>query len=63
MVPAYNSLALAQSLVNNHVLVELHMYPLGHHGLATADTITNAVEFPDVKNWVNQAIYFIKNRV
>ena len=62
-VPAYNSLALAQSLVDNHVLVELHMYPLGHHGLATADTITNQMDYPDIKNWINQAIYFIKNRV
>lgn len=63
LVPPYNSLELAQQLVNNNVTVELHMYPKGHHGLATCDTMTNEKDFSDVKNWIGQAIYFLKNRV
>ena len=63
LVPAYNSLSLAQALVDNNVTVELHMYPKGHHGLATADSITNDKDHVDVKNWISQALFFVKNRL
>lgn len=60
LVPALNSLILAQKLLENKVEVELHMYPHGVHGLALANEITNVVE-KDVQNWIINVIRFIKN--
>lgn len=33
LVPAQNSLQLAMKLRDNNVMFELHVYPLGHHGI------------------------------
>ncbi|MBQ6951603.1 MAG: alpha/beta hydrolase [Clostridia bacterium] len=33
LVPAQNSLQLAMALRDNDVMFELHVYPLGHHGI------------------------------
>ncbi len=68
LVPAYNSLTLAQELVNHNIMVELHMYPTGPHGLALANDNTTIMDktptdYPDVHTWIEHAIYFIKNRI
>lgn len=68
LVPAYNSLALAQALVNNNIMCELHMYPTGPHGLSLADnntTLSNGTptNYEDVHTWIKHCIYFIRNRI
>ena len=40
VVPVQNSLYYAQALAENKVPFELHIYPFGEHGIATADTLT-----------------------
>lgn len=62
-VPPLNSIMMAEALMKNNVMTELHVYPKYNHGLATADNITNQSDFTDVKTWIDHAIYFIKNRV
>lgn len=39
-VPVMNSLLYAQALAENRIPFELHVYPLGEHGLATSDDQT-----------------------
>ncbi len=41
VVPVENSFIYAQALSHNQVPFELHIYPYGSHGLATADDMTN----------------------
>lgn len=47
-VPVNNSLLYAQALAANNVPFELHVYPYGKHGLATADLWTNTQIPPEV---------------
>lgn len=65
LVPPYNSLSFAQALVDKNVPVELHMYPLGNHGLALADNNTtssfNKTDYPDVHTWIKHSIYFLRH--
>lgn len=68
LVPPYNSLVLAQTLVDNNIPVELHMYPIGAHGLALANNNTclkdkTKTDYPDAHTWIKHSIYFIKNRI
>ena len=39
-VPVQNSLCYANALAENQIGFELHIYPFGPHGVATADTLT-----------------------
>ena len=39
-VPVNNSLCYAKALAENKISFELHIYPYGSHGLATADILT-----------------------
>ncbi len=63
-VPVKNSIAFASALAENRVQFELHVYPYGWHGLATADEVTNGV---DIKNspayycrtWIDESIKFL----
>ena len=58
VVPYMNTLLYAQALYKNKVPVELHIYPYGPHGLATADPVTCADLTPDsarAKDWIRQA--------
>ena len=68
LVPPYNSLVLAQTLVDNNIPVELHMYPVGVHGLALADNNTclrdkTKTDYPDAHTWIEHCLYFLKNRI
>ena len=51
-VPVVNSLLYANGLVENNIPVELHIYPLGGHGLSTCDkqTIDNMTAVIDYNN-------------
>lgn len=61
-VPVVNSLLYAQALSQHSVPFALHIYPYGHHGLATVDKQTNntvspayalgADWLPQVKQWL-----------
>ncbi len=54
-VPVANSLLYAQTLSDNRIPFELHVYPYGRHGLSTADHHTNAEIPPEVacvKDWL-----------
>lgn len=64
-VPPYNSLTLAQNLINNQITVELHMYPRGQHGLALANNNTTTkykmqTNFPEVQTWIPHSISFVE---
>ena len=39
-VPVENSLFFVSALHQHNVPVEFHLYPVGHHGLSTADKLT-----------------------
>ena len=71
-VPVNNSLFLAQSLAEQKVLFELHVYPTGDHGLALSDErTTRFVDGAYKKNmlekrpraWVADSILFLKETV
>lgn len=49
VVPVNNSLMYAQALAAHSVPFELHIYPYGKHGLATADLWTNSEIPPEVE--------------
>ena len=49
-VPVENSLFYAMALSAHNVPYELHIYPKGCHGLATADTVTNLAE--NITPWI-----------
>lgn len=40
-VPVKNALAMTEALARNNVIVELHIYPKGPHGMALANSDTN----------------------
>jgi len=59
-VPVENSLLLAAALAEKKIPTEMHIFPDGPHGLATADLETNSVDYPHVAQWVNLCIKWIK---
>lgn len=65
LVHPFNSLNLAKELLNKGITCELHMYPLGWHGLALASKITDRAEdtvqsfYPIVHTWVKTCINFV----
>lgn len=65
-VPVQNSLLYAQALAEHHVPFGLHVYPAGHHGLATVDELTNtgldAITM-EAKDWLRQAKRWLKNNL
>jgi acetyl esterase/lipase len=68
LVPAMNSILLAQSLAKANVPYELHIYPLGPHGLSLADERTAKVNHPQyivprVIGWVEESLCFLKEAV
>lgn len=68
LVPVENSLIYAMALSAKKVPYELHIYPHGYHGLATADVVTNLAEnltasirrtdrwMDDVKSWLKMVL-------
>lgn len=63
-VPVQNSLMLANALTAAGVHFELHIYPVGVHGLslATEEVANNRPEYvlPYVQGWIDRACEFIK---
>ena len=64
-VPVQNSLLLANALVQNGVNLEMHLYPVGAHGLSLANEETavgqeKRVE-PQCQNWIELAGIWMKN--
>lgn len=62
-VPVENSLLYAQALKKNKVPFELHIYPFGPHGLATADEQTNNELSASVKlaeSWLSAVKAWLK---
>ena len=51
-VPVENSLLLAAVLAEKKIPTELHIFPDGPHGLATAVLETNESDYPHVAQWV-----------
>lgn len=67
LVPPINAMLYAQALIAHHIPCELHMYPFGRHGLATADDETNSPDLPaeerlakawiaESKRWLGQSL-------
>lgn len=62
-VPVKNSLCFALALSANKVPYELHIFPQGPHGLATADFATNpAMDSPYISYsvWIDESLVFLK---
>jgi len=62
-VPVMNSLLFAQSLAENNVLTEMHIYPKGHHGLSLGNHLVEGNEdysyTHESSEWIDKAINFI----
>lgn len=56
-VPVQNSLLLAEALVEHHVNLEFHVYPVGRHGLALASEETAGGQAyyvePQCQSWIS----------
>ncbi len=65
-VPVINSLVLAKSLTENNVPCELHIFPMGDHGLSRANAETspdwskNSYIIPYVARWVDWSIKWLE---
>ena len=64
VVPVMNSLLLAESLTKNGIMYEMHIYPVGPHGLALSNHITEkegriAPQKPTA--WVKDSIDFLND--
>lgn len=65
-VPVQNSLLYAQALARHKVPFGLHVYPAGHHGLATVDELTNTgldTITMGAKDWLHQAKIWLKDNL
>jgi len=62
-VPVENSLMLMTALAEKGIGFEAHIYPHGEHGLSLSDYTTDKTpKNTDVRNWIDMAIRWIKNR-
>ncbi len=63
-VPVENSLLLAGAYAEKKRPMELHVFPAGHHGLATADaeTLTNGEPYKEAADWLPMAIRWISQQ-
>ena len=61
VVPVENSLLLASAYTEKKRPMELHIFPAGHHGLATVDaeTQTNDAAYREAADWLPMAIRWI----
>ena len=64
LVPVENSILFAQALIEQGVSVELHLYPVGGHGLALANYETQSADGygiqPEVQSWADLAKTWLK---
>ena len=52
-VPVMNSLLYAQALAEHNINYELHIYPMGHHGLGLANDIPHVAQWSkSLENWL-----------
>ena len=52
-VPVMNSLLYAQALAQNNINFELHIYPMGHHGLGLSGELPYVAKWgDDLKAWL-----------
>lgn len=61
-VPVENSLRYATALSRHNIPFALRVYPFGHHGLATVDSVTNhplPQEFYHANEWMDAAIEWL----
>lgn len=65
-VPAIQSIAFAQRLMESGVPVELHVFERGGHGLSVANRLTDTGDDkpipPSVPGWINLAITWLNQR-
>lgn len=64
-VPVENSLLMAAAYAEKKRPLELHVFPVGYHGLATCDFETLAkdgAEFTEAAAWMDMAIRWIKQQ-
>ncbi len=64
-VPVENSLWLATAYAEKKIPLELHIFPIGSHGLATGNTETtgeNAPGTPEVNAWLDMAARWMKQQ-
>lgn len=69
-VPIYNSIFYAEALASYKIPFEMHIYPTGPHGLATADYLTNDLQptapshaaewIESAKKWFGVMEYFVE---
>lgn len=59
-VPPENSILFASALRENGVPLELHIFEEGPHGIATANMLTNAKNYPAAEHWVDMADLWLK---
>ena len=60
VVPPSNAIRYALACGQNNVPYELHVYPIGRHGLSTGKAEVNGGEnvYPNVKNWLDDCHLF-----
>ncbi len=66
LVPVQNTLLYAQALANSGVPFGVHIYPAGHHGLATVDAVTNLELSEEIKranDWMQQVKIWLKDNL
>ena len=69
-MPIYNSIFYAEALASYKIPFEMHIYPTGPHGLATADYLTNDLQptapshaaewIESAKKWFGVMGYFVE---
>ena len=65
LVPVENSLLMASALQEKGIPIEMHIFPIGYHGLSLCDaTVNRPNELGDAatycSDWVNHCIRWIK---
>ena len=59
-VPCENSLYFAAALKKHNVPFDLHIFEKGPHGVATANTLTNKVNYAQrTQNWIDMSIEWV----
>lgn len=65
-VSVENSILFFEALRRNHVPVEMHIYPVGRHGLSLANEETSHEDGgciqPECQSWMELACIWLKNR-
>ena len=64
LVPVENSILFFNALHEHHIPVEMHIYPIGGHGISLATEETRYRDgggiFPQCQNWIEMAIRWAK---